>query len=106
METSSRLLNPLAERRARSHLVLNVEELETAGTLRKWKSVPDSNLNNDIRKSSTSPFWSLELLYKITDVILVICALTFIISSIASIILWLYGLPWVKGLIVFVFHHS
>ena len=106
METSSRLLNPLAERRACSHLVLNVEELETEGTLRKWKSVPDSNLSNGSRKSNSSSLWSLELLYKITDLILVISALIFIISSIASIILWLYGLPWVKGLIVFVFHHS
>ena len=43
--------------------------------------------------NTPSSWFSLELLYNITDIVLVICAAVFIISSITSIVLWMYGFP-------------
>ena len=92
MQLSPGLLKPLPTRRAYSHLALNVEEFETSGTVRRRLSVSTPNLERHASSETPSSFWSLELLYKITDVVLVICAAIFIISSISSIIIWWYGL--------------
>ena len=53
-----------------------------------------NNLQNVYASNSQNT--SLELLYKITDIVLVICALIFIISSVASIMLWVCGLIWME----------
>ena len=54
--------------------------------------LPESDIcsSNNTRISS----YKLEILYKTTDIVLLICAVLFIISSIASIVLWVYGIHW------------
>ena len=106
MDRSTGLLKPMGERRTNSHRDLSVEESENPGTLRRWKSVSNANLEQQAKIKTTNSFWSQELLYKVTDVVLVTCALIFILSSIASIIIWWYGLPQAKGPIVFKHRHS
>jgi hypothetical protein len=90
MEPTPRVLNHLPERSAGSHLALSGEDIETSGALRKWRSVTHSLIRKN-KRETTSLFWSYELLYKMTDAVLVISGIIFVFSSIASVVLWLYA---------------
>ena len=57
----------------------------------RWTSFGNLQHQDTITSYSST---SLELLYKITDIVLVICAVVFIISSVTSIMLWVCGLIW------------
>ena len=65
-----------------------------AGVLNKHHWTSFANLQH--RDTTASFSTSLELLYKITDVVLVICAVVFIVSAVASIILWVCGLIMIE----------
>ena len=96
MARSQRNLNPIPESRTHS-LPSNKEGINSSAKIRKLRSASTPNQQGGPRNERTNSFWWLEILYKTTDVVLVICASIFICSSIASIILWLYGIPWVNG---------
>ena len=100
MARSQKHLYPIPETRAYS-LPSNTEGLNSSAKIRKLRSASTPNQQLGTRNERKDPFWWLEILYKTTDVVLVICALLFICSSIAAIILWLYGIPWVNGPVVF-----
>ena len=90
MERPPQILKHLPRNRASLHPALNEEELETSGALRRWRSAVQHLIRNNT-SNTTGSFWSYERLYKITDAVLVICALVFVGSSIASVIIWLYA---------------
>ena len=69
-------------------------------TLNRQLSISDSNVRNHTTYNTRRPWFSLELLYKTTDTVLVICGVIFIGSSIASIVLWMYG--FTRGTILWV----
>ena len=52
----------------------------------RWRSASVIQL-----ETTTQPGVNNELLYKITDIVLIICATTFIICSFAYGVLWIYG---------------
>lgn len=97
MDNSPKLVIPLSKKRSHSQILLNVEELENTEMYKKCRSLSTSKLQEDTRNHTKMSYWSVKLLYRSTDTILVLCALIFIISSISSIILWMYGLNWVKN---------
>ena len=110
METSLRLPEPNSNGRFRAHscIALGIEDPDTLERQRckilgKKRSRSDSSLQNNKTNDTRSESCSLEILYKTTDTVLIICAALFIISSITSVILWLYGIPWVD-LVVNKFH--
>ena len=67
---------------------LNTDNSRASARLRRRQM---SEASNTIRNDRSSWF-SLELLYTITDVVLITCGVVVVISCIASIALWLYGL--------------
>ena len=102
MENSLRPPKPHLNKRllSRSCSTLEMEDPRTLGenprkTFGKKRSKFVSNLQNHTRIDTRNDDCSLEILYKTTDIVLIICAVVFIISSITSVILWLYGCPWV-----------
>ena len=68
-------------------------ELSIGGTIIKHvaagKKVAILDLTQEDDKHSSD---SYEIFYKITDIVLIICAVVFIISAIASITLWISGI--------------
>ena len=52
----------------------------------RTQSLPSIRLRN-VRQSS----WVLEYIYKITDVVLILCGIVFVLSSIAYTSLWMYA---------------
>ena len=51
-------------------------------------------LQDNTTHDSPREFCPLEIIYKTTDIVLIICALIFIMAAITSVVLWLYGFPW------------
>ena len=106
MEDSLRPQEPYSNRR---NSVLSCPAFHSAdaislGTLRRQISTSDSAVRShttyNIRihtipasynEQTTFP---LEMLFKTTDIVLVMCSVVFVISSIASIAIWMYGFPW------------
>ena len=102
MENSLRPPEPHLSKRFRAHscIELDIDDPRSLGekpgrALKKQRSKSDSILQNTTSNDTGSDVCSLEILYKITDIVLIICAVLFIISAITSIILRLYGFPWV-----------
>ena len=106
MENSQRLQVPYANRR---DSVLSCPDFYSAdsisfGKLRRQISTSDSAVRSHTtlsrrRHSIPTPYneqprFPLEILFKTTDIVLMICAAVFVISSIASIAIWMYGFPW------------
>ena len=101
MENSLRPPKPHQNERSLSYtcIALDIEDPRTLGenprtTFGKKRSKSVSNLQNHTRNDTRNDDCSLEILYKTTDIVLITCAVVFVISSITSIILWLYGFPW------------
>ena len=94
MENSLRPQEPYFRRRSRGRSYPATQSESTLGLLKRTRSrsAEDVQVNTtyDTQRSSSS----LELLYTITDIVLVICGAVFIISSVTSIVLWMYGLHW------------
>ena len=84
--------------RSSSSNELNVSdyELELSTSLRRQRSVSYPGEQKNKINNATRPWFSLELLYNITDIVLVLCAFIFIISSIAYLAIWFYGY-WHSG---------
>ena len=80
---------------------LDLGDSVNLGTLSRHVSISDLTLENDTKYDIRRSWFSLELLYKTTDIVLVICGVIFIGSSIASIVLWMYGFSWGKILWLF-----
>ena len=104
MENSLRLPEPHLNRslRASSCITLEIEDPGSLGrqrsiTLGRNRSMSDAGLHNNTTNDerSNDNEDKEEILYKTTDIVLIICAAVFIISSITSVFLWLYGCPWV-----------
>ena len=104
MENSLRLPEPHLNMsfRARSCILLEMDDpgssrRQRIKTFGRTRSISDSglpnNTTNNARSNDNKNY--LEILYKTTDIVLIICAVVFIISSITSIVLWLYGFTWV-----------
>ena len=100
METSLRPPDPHPNKRFRAHscIALEIEDPRTLGeksstTFGKKRSKSVSNLQNHTRNDTRNDVCSLEILYKTTDIVVITCAVVFVISSITSVILWLYGCP-------------
>ena len=96
MEDSLRLQEPYSNRR---DSVLSCPAFHSAdsirlGTLRRQICTSDSEVQNHTTYNRRTSWFPLELLFKTTDIVLVICAAVFIISSIVSITIWMYGFPW------------
>ena len=89
MENSLRPQEPYLMRRSRGRSCPAIHSESTLGHLRRHRSRSVAGTYSLQRSSS-----SLELLYTITDIVLMICGAIFIISSVASIVHWMYGLPW------------
>ena len=91
IQNSLRLPEPQLRARAKSWHNLNVRELPLTGILKRrntqWASILDLTQEDD-----THLFDNYEIFYKITDIVLIICAVVFIISAIASITLWISGI--------------
>ena len=88
--------------RARSCILLEIDDpgssrRQRIKTFGRTRSISDSglpnNTTNDARSNDNRD--NEEILYKTTDIVLIICGVVFIISSITSVVLWLYGFPWV-----------
>ena len=78
--------------RSRSYPAINRKGCKTLKPLSRKRSNSDGGALFNVKYSSRSSWFSLELLYTITDIVLVICAVVFIVSGVASIVLWIYGL--------------
>ena len=96
MENSIRPPKPHLNKRFRSDtcITLEIEDTRTSGDKpsttfgkKRWNS--GSNLQNHTRNDTRNGGGSLEILYKTTDIVLITCAVVFVVSSIASIIIWL-----------------
>jgi hypothetical protein len=90
----AKLLNvPRHQLKREAHSWHHLDRIDfDGGTLQEHRWTSFGNLQH--KDTTTSYSTSLELLYEITDVVLVICAVVFIISSVASIMLWVCGLIW------------
>ena len=82
------LPEPGLKGRAHSWHDINCADLDTR-ILQENRWVSFVNLQSEEIPNSC---FTLEIFYKITDIVLVICAVVFTFSSIASIILWICGL--------------
>ena len=79
--------------RGRSCPTINAGESDPLCNLERNRLMSYSGEQINTSYNTPSSWFSLELFYKITDIVLVICAAVFIISSITSIVLWMYGFP-------------
>ena len=86
--TDHRLIN-----QTRNHSCPAIDTLHISDPVRRRRAISMADVH-----STTTHDPSLELLFRITDIVLVICAVIFVISSIASIVCWMYGLVKVYGL--------
>ena len=75
-----------------SHSYTNLNASGTHVTLRVSNSNPEQ-LNNR-RDDTRSSYFSLKFLYKITDVVLVICGAVIVLSCIAHLAICAYGFYW------------
>ena len=89
IQNSITLPEPQLRSRAKTWHTLNVTDLEILSMLRKHRRTSVWDL---IEEDTTSFNDTYEVLYKITDIVLVICAVIFVISAIASITLWIAGI--------------
>ena len=89
MQNSLRLPETQFRGRAKSWHTLNIKDLEISSILQKhrWTSIWDL-----VEEDTTSSSDAYEVLYKITDMVLLMCAVVFVISAIASITLWIAGI--------------
>ena len=94
MENSLRPQEPYLKRRSRGRSCHAIQSESTLGLLRRTRSRSAAGVLVNTTYGTQRSSSSLELLYTITDIVLVICGAVFIISSVASIVLWMYGLPW------------
>ena len=69
----------------------NRKGCNTLESLRGKRSMSVGVAQTNAKNNSRSSWFSLEILYTITDIVLVICAAIFIISGVTSIVLWIYG---------------
>jgi hypothetical protein len=91
MENSLQL--PQTHLKARAHSLNNLSSVGLGiRILEKDRWVSFANIQNAEQAKSCC---TLEIFYKITDIVLVICAVLFTVSSIASIVIWIYGLNWI-----------
>jgi hypothetical protein len=93
MENSLRPPEPLLNIRARGN---SCPAIDTTGcknleSFRRKRAMSNGAALGDAIPRPRTSWFSLELLYTITDIVLVICAAVFIISGVASIGLWIYG---------------
>ena len=79
--------------RTRNHSCPAIETVRISDPSRRQKAIYNRAVHNTTTHNS-----SYELLFRITDIVLVICVAVFVISSIASIVCWMYGLVKVHGL--------
>ena len=75
--------------RAKSWHTLNIRDLEVSNMLpeHRWASLFD--LSGEDMTSSSDAY---EVLYRITDIVLIICAVLFVVSAIVSTTLWIAGI--------------
>ena len=83
---------PRLSARAKSLHTLNVRDLDVSRILtRRSTQLGFFEIFFEEEDETNSPNTD-DVLYKITDIVLVICGIVFIISAIASITLWIIGL--------------
>ena len=73
-------------------MVVRVRSMDTLNADNSRASANSSDAPNSIIEDTRNSWFSLELLFNITDVVLIICGVVVIISCIATIALWSYGL--------------
>ena len=61
-------------------------------TRQRAMSVPQINTGNDTENS----WFTLELLYTVTDIVLIICGAIVVLACIAHLVLWAYGFYYAK----------
>ena len=92
MQNSLRLPDPQLRGRAMSWSPLNIKDLEISSILQRHRSISVFDFTQDTQVFTTSSSDAYEILYKITDIVLIICAVIFVISAVVSITLWVVGI--------------
>ena len=69
----------------------NIRATRAPVTPRRQRVMSDNGPPNNIRNDIQNSWFTLELLYNITDIVLVICGAIVVLACIAHLALWGYG---------------